>query len=106
MQEGKDAVLPDRYPPPFHRRFYKALKEAKEVPESEWPRRPHRRRNERNPEAEKRFETIKEKRDSIASKLNIDPSLLGSRAVLEQIAIDSSRAAELLLNWQRELLGV
>lgn len=104
MQEGKDAILPDRYPPPFHRRFYKALKEAKEAPESEWPRRPPRRRNERNPEAERRFDALKEKRDRLATELNIDPSLLGSRAVLEQIAVDSSKAGDLLLNWQRRIL--
>ena len=106
MQEGRDAVLPDRYPPPFHRRFYKALKEAKEVPESEWPRRPHRRRSERNPEAERRFDVLKEKRDRLGSELNIDPSLLGSRAVLEQLAEDAGRAGDLLLNWQRQILGV
>jgi ribonuclease D len=106
IQEGKQVVLPDRYPPPFHRRFYKALKEAKEAPESDWPRRPHRRRSERNPEAERRFDALKEKRDRLGAQLNIDPSLLGSRAVLEQIAEDASKAAVLLLNWQRELLGV
>jgi ribonuclease D len=106
MQEGKDAVLPNRYPPPFHRRFYKALKEAKEAPESTWPRRPPRRRSERNTEAERRFDELKAKRDRLAAGLNIDPSLLGSRAVLERIAEDASRAPELLLNWQRQLLGV
>jgi ribonuclease D len=106
MQDGKQVVLPERYPPPFHRRFYKALKEAREAPESEWPRRPHRRRSERNPEAERRFDVLKEKRDRLGAQLNIDPSLLGSRAVLEQIAEDASKAAVFLLNWQRELLGV
>ena len=106
MQEGREAVLPDRYPPPFHRRFYKALKEAREAPESEWPRRPHRRRTERNPEAEKRFDELKAKRDRLGAELGIDPSLLGSRAVLEQLAEDASRAPELLLNWQRGVLGL
>lgn len=106
MQEGRDAILPDRYPPAFHRRFYKALKEAREVPESEWPRRPARRRTERNPEAERRFDALKEKRDRLGAELHIDPSLIGSRAVLEQIAEDASKAGDLLLNWQREILGV
>ncbi len=106
MQEGKEAVLPDRYPPPFHRRFYKALKEAKEAPESDWPRRPPRRRVERNPEAERRFDVLKEKRDRLGANLNIDPSLIGSRAVLEQIAENPATAGDLLLNWQREVLGV
>lgn len=106
MQEGKDAVLPNRYPPPFHRRFYKALKEAKDAPETEWPRRPARRRHERDPEAEKRFDVLKEKRDRLGTSLNIDPALLASRAVLEAIARDASCAGEVLLNWQREVLGL
>lgn len=106
MQEGKDVFLPDRYPPPFHRRFHKALKEAKEAPESEWPRRPHRRRTERNPDAEKRFDELKARRDRLGAELGIDPSLLGSRAVLEQIAEDANCAADLLLTWQREILGL
>lgn len=106
LQEGKDAVLPDRYPPPFHRRFYKALKEAKEMPESEWPRRPPRRRTERNPEAERRFDVLKDKRDRVGAGLDLDPSLLGSRFVFERIAEDASLAGELLLNWQRELMGL
>lgn len=106
MQEGREVTLPDRYPPPFHRRFYRALKEAREAPEADWPHRPSRRRTERNPEAERRFDLLKEKRDRTGAELNIDPSLIGSRAVLERIAEDEAVAGELLLNWQRKLMGL
>ena len=106
MQEGKDVVLPSRYPPPVHRRFYKALKEAKTAPETDWPRRPTRRRHERDIDAEKRFDALKEKRDKLGVQLNIDGALIASRAVLEQIARDAAAAGDLLLNWQRELMGL
>ncbi len=106
MQEGKEPVLPSRYPPPFHRRFYKVFKEAKAAPESEWPRRPNRRRVERNPDAERRFDQLKGKRDRLGTELNIDGALIASRAALETVAQDASKAGELLLNWQRELLHV
>ena len=106
MQDGKDAVLPNRYPPPVHRRFYKALKDAKAAPESDWPKRPSRRRHDRDIEAEKRFDALKDRRDKLGLELNIDPALIGSRACLEKIARDASSAGELLLNWQRQLLGL
>ena len=103
-QEGNEVRLPDRYPPPFHRRFYKALKDASEVPESDWPRRPPRRRVERNPEAEKRFEGFKEKRDRLGASLDLDPSLIASRSALEAIAADQALAPTLLLPWQLQLM--
>ncbi len=103
-QEGKEVRLPDRYPPPFHRRFYKALNDAAAVPESEWPKRPARRRVDRNLEAEKKFEGYKEMRDRIGTDLGIDPSLIASRSVLEAIAVDKSLAPQLLLPWQLTLM--
>jgi ribonuclease D len=106
LQEGAEVRLPDRYPPPFHRRFYRALKEAREVPEADWPKRPARRRHERNPEAEKRFDALKELRDRKGAELDLDPALLGSRAVLEAIADNEERAPELLLPWQLAVLGL
>ena len=106
IQEGRDVRLPDRYPPPFHRRFGRALKEALELPESEWPRRPSRRRNERNPDAERRFDELKARRDRLGAELDLEPSLLGSRAVLEAIAADEAMAAELLLPWQLQLMNL
>ena len=106
MQDGKDVTLPSRYPPPFHRRFHKMFKEAKAVPEAEWPRRPARRRHERDIESEKRFEVLKERRDKLGGQLNIDGALIASRAALEQIARDANCTGDLLLNWQRELLGI
>jgi len=106
LQDGRAARLPDRYPPPFHRRFYNALKSADELPEADWPRRPARRRTERNPDAERRFDALKAHRDKIGNDLALDPSLLGSRAILEAIAADESAAKDLLLPWQLEVLGL
>jgi ribonuclease D len=106
LQEGKDVTLPSRYPPPVHRRFYKALKDAKAIPETDWPRRPSRRRHDRDIEAEKRFDVLKERRDKIGIELNLDPALIASRASLERIAREATAVGELLLNWQRELLAI
>lgn len=106
LENGGTADLHGRFPPPFHRRFHKAVRDARETPQSEWPQRPARLRYERDPEAEKQFEILKEKRDRLGRELDIDPSLIGSRASLEAICFQPDRVGELFLNWQRQLLGL
>ncbi|RYD32693.1 MAG: hypothetical protein EOP86_15120 [Verrucomicrobiaceae bacterium] len=106
LENGGEARLNARFPPSCHRRFQKAVRDAAEAPESEWPRRPPRLRYDRNPEAEKKFEQLKAKRDDIGKELDIDSSLLGSRAALEAICFQPDRVDELFLNWQRELMGI
>lgn len=106
LEAGGEIRLPDRFPPPSVRRFLKSLHDAGDAPESDWPKRPQRLRHERNPDAEKIFDALKAKRDRIGAELNIDPSLLGSRSALELISFDESRAGELLMDWQRHVLGI
>ncbi|MES2709283.1 MAG: hypothetical protein V4726_21985 [Verrucomicrobiota bacterium] len=106
LERGGEARLHSRFPPPCHRRFLKAVKDAEETPESDWPGRPVRLRYERNPEAEKQFEILKEKRDRLGRELDIDSSLLGSRAALEAICFQPDRVGELFLDWQRQALGI
>lgn len=45
-------------------------------------------------------------REDAAAKLDIEGSLIAPRAVLESIASGDSKPADLLLNWQRECLGI
>ena len=106
LENGGDADLHARFPPPFHRRFHKAVRDAREAEHSTWPQRPQRFRYDRNPEAERRFEALKEKRDHLGRELDIDPSLIGSRASLEAICFQPDRVEELFLNWQRQVLGI
>lgn len=106
LENGGDARLHGRFPAPCHRRFQKAIEDAAAAPETDWPKRPVRLRYDRNPAAEKQFEVLKEKRDRIGQELNIDSSLLGSRAALEAICFQPERVDELFLGWQRSLLGI
>jgi ribonuclease D len=56
-------------------------------------------------EAEKRrFEEFQKRRDAAAEKLQLDPTLIASRATLGMLAQDWERHAKELMNWQRELL--
>lgn len=106
LEGGGSARLPDRFPSAVVRRFEKAIRDARETPEADWPRRPKARRRERNPAAEKRFEELKAHRDKTGAELDIDAALLGSRYVLEEIAFDETVAPKLLMKWQLDLMGL
>ena len=92
-----------------HRRrqaFREAACSALQAPESDWP--VLRRRFGTRPTAEtvRRTEELRRRRDKSAEDLGLEPSFITPRATLEAIAADHTRAASLLIPWQRELLGV
>ena len=67
--------------------------------------RPLRRVSRRPSEGEKRrFAELQKHRDSHATELGIDPTLIASRAVLSDLAYDWEKHAAELMNWQRDLL--
>lgn len=58
-------------------------------------------------EAEKkRLEELKKRRDRTAAELEIDPTLIASRATLTALARRRNRDDAGLMKWQRELLGL
>jgi ribonuclease D len=91
-----------------HRRrqaFREAAQAALRAPESEWP--VSRRRFGTRPSAEtvRRAEELRGRRNKSAEELGLEPSFIAPRSTLEAIAADGTRAAALLVPWQRELLG-
>jgi ribonuclease D len=86
--------------------FRAAGERSMQMDESEWPV-PRRRFGERrNAQMNDRVEELRQRRDRVASDLNLEPAFLAPRATLESIAVDESRAETLLVPWQRELLGI
>ena len=86
------------------RRFYLAAEAALQLPETEWPQPPRRIRFRPAPGEEERFRDLKKRRDHLAGELKLDPALIASKAVLENLA--GGRDEGRLLPWQRELLGL
>src|SRR5882724_1676594 len=86
--------------------FYEAAQAALRAPESEWP--VSRRRFGTRPSnaSVQRAEELRRRRDRSAEELGLEPSFIAPRSTLEAIAADDTRAAALLVPWQRELLGV
>jgi len=86
--------------------FRHAAQSALQLPEAEWP--VSRRRFGTRPSTEtvRRTEQLRQRRDRAARELDLEPSFIAPRSALEAIAADQTRAAKLLVPWQRELLGV
>ncbi len=87
------------------RRFENAVDEALALPESDWPKKKKGGGRPRaTPEQEAVIRDIKQKRDTVAKKLEIDPSVIASRTVLEGLAAEREEALAELMSWQRDLL--
>ena len=80
-----------------------ASEEALKVSASDWPERIRGSGRRWNSHQEKRYDDLAGKRDEAAEDLEIEPSIVASRAALEQIAWDEDPAQH-LLDWQRALL--
>ncbi len=88
------------------KRFFEAAEKGMHLDESQWPQRPRGTRSRATPAEERRCAELKKKRDQVAEKIGLDPSLLAPRATLEQLAMEGDSALERLMPWQRELLGL
>lgn len=88
------------------RGFLAAAQAALELPESAWPQRPPRETRTRTPGFDKKVEELRRRRDQHAKALALDPSFIAPRSALEGIAADPSRGETLLVQWQRDLLGL
>jgi len=88
------------------RRFYEAAEKAKALPESEWPKIIRKPRPRPTRDEEERFRTLKTKRDTVATELKLDPSLIAPKSMLENLAANPEETAARMLPWQRSALGI
>lgn len=86
--------------------FREAAQAALRAPESEWPVSRRRFGTRPSNETVQRAEELGRRRNRSAEKLGLEPSFIAPRSTLERIAADGTRAAALLVPWQRELLDV
>ncbi len=87
--------------------FRAAIEVAMQQEDSELPQRKKSERRERHPDFESNFDKLSRVRNKAAEQLNLEPSFLASRAVLEQLAGDAEQkqqALEKLLPWQLALI--
>lgn len=71
-----------------------------------WPQRPRKHGKRSTEEERSAIDRLCRSRDQIAEKLDIEPSLLGPRAVMEEIILHREAGREItLMPWQREALS-
>ena len=88
------------------RGYLEAAREALALPESAWPQRPPRLSRTRTPGFDKKVDELRRRRDHHAKELALDSAFIAPRSALEGIAADPSRSQTLLVQWQRDLLGL
>ncbi len=100
--------VPDykHFSPRRRQAFREAARIALAAPESDWPVLPRRFGTRPTAETVRRTEELRRRRDKSAEELGLEPSFIAPRHILEAIAADHTRAATLLVPWQRELLGI
>src|SRR5438093_1520918 len=86
--------------------FREAARIALTAPESDWPVLPRRFGTRPTAGMVRCMEELRQRRDDAAEELGLEPSFIAPRGTLEAIATDHTRAAPLLVPWQRELLGI
>lgn len=106
LMEGKMPTLPKHYRSNRVKTFKQAVDAANaEAPEN-YPKRIRGKRRKKDPEFDERLDALMEKRNRVAEELDIENSVIAPRAPLEAIAGNHEGAKEMLLGWQRNLLGI
>ena len=85
-------------------RFHQAIEAGLQLPEDQWPKFTSKPRSRPTLEQQRLFAEYKARRDKAAESLNIDPTLIAPKAVLEALSEDPKGVIQSLLPWQRALL--
>ncbi len=100
------APHPPRWRQEWRDGFRAAVTRAQDGDPSTWPQQPRQKRRHITEAQKDRIEKLCASRDKKAEALGIESSLLGSRATLEQVVLQPpDEAANILMPWQREVLG-
>lgn len=106
LTEGKNIDLPRHFRSDRVKRFKETITELKNLPKSEWPARPLTKRRKRDREFDRQVDDLIARRNKLAAALDIDGSLIASRAVIESIAAHEALPADVLMKWQLALLEI
>lgn len=106
LAAGRRIELPPHYRPERRKRLSEVLEAARALDKEAWPEKPRGLRRRRDSEFDARVGRLISARDSKGAELDIDPSLIAPRSIIESIADGESDPADVLLNWQRFCLSL
>src|SRR6184192_4812235 len=88
------------------RDFHATINSALALKEEDWPETRKRHADRHRSEERRVGKGMRRQRDQAASELKIEPSFIAPRATIDAIAADRARAEQLLVPWQRQLIGL
>lgn len=103
---GAQVRPPGWLPGARRRRLEETIERALELPGSAWPQRAKSGRVRSSQEQEQRLDRLRAKRDAVSNQLGLDPAIIASRGILEAVAREPELAPKVLMDWQKELLGI
>lgn len=106
LLEGKTPRLPRHFRGNRIKNFQHAVDSARATKEVDMPQRIRGKRRRKDKQFDERLDALIAERNKVAEELDIDSSLIAPRAILEALAGKNEGAVDLLLNWQRDLLGL
>lgn len=101
-----DPLLPRRFAPHRREGVLRAISRGLHVPLAECPQKLRGVAYHPTDAEHARFDRFKAVRDRRAKELEIDPTLIASKQTLEWLSRNGSKPEELLLKWQRGLMGL
>jgi ribonuclease D len=103
-QRPTDPFLPRHISERRRAGLLRSIERGLKLPPEQYPDLPEQ-TGRRPSEAERRrFSELQRRRDARAAALDIDPTLIASRATLSDLARNWEKSAKELMNWQRQLL--
>lgn len=106
LQEGNSITPHSRFHTHRAARFLKAVETFHGMDETDYPCRISRPRPAYDDQFETRLENWIQRRNEAAEKLDLDPSFVAPRAIMESIATNEETGFSHLLHWQREVMGI
>ncbi|MGJ8657094.1 MAG: ribonuclease D [Akkermansiaceae bacterium] len=104
---GKSVSLPKHYRTNRRKSFYAAADEAKNLADEALPQRPRSKgRRVKNEAFDSKVDALIKQRDAVAEGLEIDSSLIISRALIEALAAEEVEPSSVLMKWQIELMDL
>lgn len=105
LVDEKTVMLPKHFRSNRRTAFFAAVEEAKNLSEDVLPQRIKSIGKRKKDEAfEARVNALIKKRDSVATELDIDSSLIISRAIIEALAANEAEPSEVLMVWQKSVM--
>ncbi len=99
-----DPLVPRYLSPARRARLSEAIKVGLQIPPDQHPHPPVRGGRRPSETERRRFDEIQKRRDARAHALDIDPTLIASRAVIGDLARNWDENIVTLMKWQQELL--